>query len=125
MAIRGIGIDVVDSTRIARLLRGSGRFASRWFTPLEIDECEVSRRPALDYARRLALKEAAWKALGVLDWSGGVPWRHLQTSRVAGSVRIELAARLLSPSQAALQPVIHTAEISQGPICVAVVIIED
>ena len=124
MAIRGIGIDVVDSKRIARLLQGSGRSALRWFTPLEIAECHVSRQPAVDFARRLALKEAAWKALGVRDWTGGVPWRHLQTSRRCGEVRIALAAVLLSSAFADRRPVIYAAEVAQGTLCVAVVLIE-
>lgn len=125
MAIRGVGIDVVDSTRIARLLRMSDRFASRWFTPREVAECQLSRQPALEYARRFALKEAVWKALGTRDWGGGVPWRYLQTSRGMGSVHIDVAVELLSQSFADRRPVIHAAEVEQGAICVAVVVIED
>lgn len=86
---------------------------------------EQSPSPAVEFARRLALKEAAWKSLGVQKWSGGVPWRHVQTSRCGGPVHIHLAAQLLSPDAASRQLVIHVAEAEYGTICIAMVVIED
>lgn len=90
MTVHGVGIDVVDTVRVERLLARSMRFASRWFTPDEIDQCQSLARPARAYAQRLAAKEAVWKALALDDWSGGVPWRDIGISRGIGGVTVEL-----------------------------------
>ena len=77
--ICGVGVDVVDILRIQRLVHGSARFTNRWFTSDEIDQCSAARDSIWAYGRRLAAKEAAWKAIGLGVWLGGVPWRQLST----------------------------------------------
>ncbi|TQL69986.1 holo-[acyl-carrier protein] synthase [Nocardioides albertanoniae] len=78
MSLRGVGIDVADIRRFARLLamRGSG-FAVRWFTEAEIAQCMATATPATAFAMRYAAKEAVWKALGPGEWSGSLPWRGI------------------------------------------------
>lgn len=77
MTIHGVGIDVVEASRISRLLSQSGkRFEARWFTAEEIDQCRAQRDPVEAFARRLAAKEAVWKALGGVG-GGPVPWRGI------------------------------------------------
>jgi holo-[acyl-carrier protein] synthase len=74
----GIGLDLVDTARVARAL---GRFGERLVAKL-MDEDEASRlpSPAEERAAALALaiagKEAASKALGT-GWSDGVRWRDV------------------------------------------------
>jgi len=63
--IYGIGIDVVEPQRIARLLEKFGeRFAHRVLTPVEWPGYLKSVKPVLFVANRFAAKEAFSKAMG-------------------------------------------------------------
>lgn len=76
--LRGVGIDVADSSRVALMVSKYGdRFTTRWFTAAEITHCSRADRPADAYAVRFAAKEAVWKALA-LDWAGPLPWRFIE-----------------------------------------------
>lgn len=89
MHLRGVGIDIVDVRRVARLLEGRGAFRTRWFTAGETARCDAAPDPARAYAAVLAAKEAAWKALGV-KWDGGVPWAGLTVLERPGGWAVEL-----------------------------------
>ena len=63
--IYGIGIDVIEPHRVARLIDKFGeRFARRVLTPLEWPGFEKTVRPVLFIANRFAAKEAFSKAMG-------------------------------------------------------------
>ena len=63
--IYGIGIDVVEPRRIARLMEKYGeRFARRVLTPLEWAPYLRSGKPVLFLSNRFAAKEAFSKAMG-------------------------------------------------------------
>lgn len=63
--IVGVGIDVVDTSRMQALIERHGeRFEKRVFTPSEISYCRGKKHPFLHYSARFAAKEAAVKALG-------------------------------------------------------------
>jgi holo-[acyl-carrier protein] synthase len=63
--IYGIGVDVVEPGRIARLIERFGdRFVRRILSPLERPGYSHSSRPALYLANRFAAKEAFSKAMG-------------------------------------------------------------
>lgn len=63
--IYGIGTDLVEPSRIARLLDKYGeRFARRILTPDELPAYQKSVKPVLFLANRFAAKEAFSKALG-------------------------------------------------------------
>jgi len=63
--IYGIGIDVVEPRRVARLLDKYGeRFARRVLTPLEWPGYLRTVKPVLFIANRFASKEAFSKAMG-------------------------------------------------------------
>lgn len=74
----GIGVDLVETDRVARAL---ARFGDRFVGRL-MDAEEASRLPPGGEERALALalavagKEAASKALGT-GWSDGVAWRQV------------------------------------------------
>ena len=76
--IVGVGIDLIETERVARAL---DRWGDRLVAKL-MGEAEASRLPegATDRARAIALaiaaKEAASKALGT-GWSRGVCWRDV------------------------------------------------
>jgi holo-[acyl-carrier protein] synthase len=84
--IVGLGIDVVEVGRIARLLEEPAgrveRFLARCFTPGERAFCEARRDRASGYAARFAAKEAAYKALSVVP---GARWLDFEVVRPAGS----------------------------------------
>ena len=63
--IYGIGIDVVETHRVARLLEKYGeRFARRVLTSREWPRYETTRNPVLFLANRFSAKEAFSKAMG-------------------------------------------------------------
>jgi holo-[acyl-carrier protein] synthase len=64
--IVGIGCDVVELERFAKVLSRTGdRFLVRLFTPAEILYCKHFSNPIPHFAGRFAAKEALSKALGV------------------------------------------------------------
>ncbi len=62
MDIVGIGVDLVDVERVARILERRKTFVERVFTPPEIEYCERQANPAESYAARWAAREACRKA---------------------------------------------------------------
>ena len=87
----GIGLDLVDTARVARALERFGdRFVGKLMDP---EEAEALPASAPERAAALALavagKEAASKALGT-GWSQGVRWRDVVVSTSPGpSVRLD------------------------------------
>ena len=65
MSLIGIGIDVVEVSRIKSSLDEFGeKFLTRIFTEIEREYCEKQKRPELHLAARFAAKEAIAKAFG-------------------------------------------------------------
>lgn len=78
MIILGIGTDIVECPRIARMIDQHGEaFLRKVFTPREISECNARKRPTEHFAARWAVKEAVFKALGI-TWRGPVAWTDLE-----------------------------------------------
>jgi len=60
----GIGTDIVETGRIARLIeRYEEHFIRKVFTPAERRYCDARKHRAMHYAARWAVKEAFYKAL--------------------------------------------------------------
>jgi len=75
--IHGIGVDVVEISRIRRALKRRGeRFIRRIFTEEEASYCMRKSDPAPSFAVRFAAKEAFFKALGTGQRSG-IRWREV------------------------------------------------
>jgi len=90
MNIIGIGIDATDIPRIASTIERYGdRFVRRIFTDGEIAYCTRRRLPAIHFAGRFAVKEAAMKALGT-GHSHGVLWRDVEVVRRGGPPQLHL-----------------------------------
>ena len=65
MKIFGIGTDIVNITRIDKLIKKDGvKFKKRIFTSNEIKYCQIKKNPSSYFAKRYAAKEALSKALG-------------------------------------------------------------
>ena len=94
MLLLGIGIDVVEVSRIEESMAEFGdRFLNRIFTPTEQDYCQRQRRSAIHYAARFAAKEAVSKAFGT-GIGKDVSWLDLEVVRKAsGEPEVLLSGR--------------------------------
>ncbi|MCA9173662.1 MAG: holo-ACP synthase [Planctomycetales bacterium] len=78
MAIVGIGTDIVECLRIARMIERHGElFLNRVFTPDEIAYCSSRKAVTQHYAGRWAAKEAVLKTLGT-GLTGGITWLDIE-----------------------------------------------
>ncbi|WP_083785934.1 holo-ACP synthase [Nakamurella multipartita] len=72
-----IGTDIVEVSRVARLLAsGEQRFMRHWFTDEEITYCTSKAFPARHLAARLAVKESMLKALR-WRWASAARWPEI------------------------------------------------
>jgi len=84
VAIRGIGIDVVQVDRLVKALERFGdRMERRLFTEGELAYCRSHKDPLPHLAARFAAKEALFKAIGT-GLSGGVGWRQAEVIQPGG-----------------------------------------
>ena len=88
MRIVGIGVDVVEVDRVARLMERRRTFRHRVFTPQEVSYCETRATPAGSYAARWAAREACIKALGGVR---NLKWQDISVERApSGAPRLAL-----------------------------------
>ena len=80
MAEAGIGVDIVEISRMKSILEKTPSFARRVFTEEERAYCDASSRPAAHYASRFASREAVLKALGT-GFSQGVGRKDVSVTR--------------------------------------------
>ena len=74
--ILGLGLDLIERDRVARLMRRYGeRFLARILTPAELGSMHGT--PDGYVASRIACKEAAFKALGT-GCAKGVTWKQIE-----------------------------------------------
>ena len=120
MAIIGIGIDIVEISRISGIINQYGdKFINRIYTPAEIDICGGSER---HFAGRWAAKEAFYKAL-----PGGLQrissWQSVQIlSGIEGRPVVEVCGEELRREMAGA--VVHLSITHERAYCVASVVIE-
>lgn len=124
--ILGLGMDVVEVGRIARLLEGpAGRAASflaRCFTSAERAFCDARRDRATAYAARFAAKEAAVKALGA---PRGVSWQDFEVTRVEGRApSLALSGRAATAASRLGVVRAHLTITHDGGVAAAVVVLE-
>jgi len=79
--ICGVGLDLTDIDRIARLLaRHPERARARLFTAGERDYCDRRGAPARHFAARFAAKEAAYKALSGSEEARHIHWQEIEVA---------------------------------------------
>jgi holo-[acyl-carrier protein] synthase len=78
LEIVGIGVDLVDVSRVERVLARRKTFVERVFTDEEIAYCERQSSKAECYAARWAAREACRKALGGIR---DMRWHDVRVSR--------------------------------------------
>ncbi len=82
MTAIGIGVDLVEVSRVAAIIADKGsRVFQRLLTPSERAYCESRPDPATHVAVRLAAKEAVYKALQGTAAARGIGWREIEVVR--------------------------------------------
>ena len=126
--ILGIGSDITDVRRIAKVLdRHGDRFIDRIFTPIERAKAEKRRNRVETYAKRFAAKEACAKALGT-GLRAGVWWRDMGVVNLpSGRPTLELTGgarrRLDAITPAGYEARIDLTITDEGPMAHAFVVI--
>jgi holo-[acyl-carrier protein] synthase len=126
--ILGIGSDIVDVRRMARVIERHGnRFLERIFTGTERAKAERRARRVETYAKRFAAKEACAKALGT-GLRAGVFWRdmgvvNLPSGRPTMKLTGGALARLEAITPADCDARIDITITDEGPTAQALVII--
>ncbi len=126
--ILGMGVDLIDTRRVARTLERFGeRFTRRCFTEIERQKADRRLKRADTYAKRFAAKEACSKALGT-GYSRGVFMRDIGVVNLpGGKPTLELTGGALRRLQAmtpdGLQPHIELTITDEPPLAQAIVLI--
>jgi len=126
--ILGIGSDICDARRIAKVIERHGdRFIDRIFTPAERAKADRRRNRVETYAKRFAAKEACAKALGT-GLRAGVWWRDIGVTNLpSGRPTLQLTGgakrRLEAITPAGYQARIDLTMTDEGPMAQALVII--
>ncbi len=82
--IIGIGTDIIECLRIARMIERHGElFIDRVYTAHEIRYCQNRAQSTQHFAGRWAAKEAILKALGT-GWRRGIAWRDIEIRNEKG-----------------------------------------
>jgi len=123
--ILGVGLDVVETERIARALALHGRrFEERVYTAAELAECAQRADRAQALARRFAAKEALLKALGTGS-ARGISFQQVEVVRAdGGSPTMSLTGSAAAEARRKGVRQIHVSLSHQPGLAAAVVILE-
>ncbi|MDB4861669.1 holo-ACP synthase [Pirellulaceae bacterium] len=78
MNVIGLGTDIIECLRIAKMIEKHGElFLNRVYTQSEIAYCSSRKGANQSYAGRWAVKEAVLKAMGT-GWSRGIRWKDIE-----------------------------------------------
>lgn len=123
--ILGLGLDLVDVSRVARILGGppgrAERFLARVFTSGERAFCDRCADRAERYAARFAAKEAALKALGV---PAGLRFTELEVVRGEGAPSLSLAGKAAEAARRLGVARVHLTITHDGGMAAAAVVAE-
>jgi len=123
--IAGVGVDIVDISRIQSLLDRYGeRFLRRVYTEAETAYAMGGENRAERLAGRFAVKEAMMKALGT-GKSQGILWRDVETLRArSGKPEVHLHGQAVRWAKLRGGGGIHVSITHDGGKAVAFVILE-
>jgi holo-[acyl-carrier protein] synthase len=121
MRIKGHGIDVVDLSRIGKIVSRDEDFVQGWFSDREILRLWERRFRVEDIGERIAAKEAVVKALGT-GFSGDVSWQDIEVDTLScGSTKIVLSGGALNAAQSLgvtnlVVSISHTASLAMASV---------
>ncbi len=119
----GIGIDIVETERLARALAAPGRFQDRVFTAGELAACADRGDRTQALAARFAAKEACLKALGAGILEGGLRQVEI-VSDARGAPQLRLAGTLAERARRCGVRHAHVSLTHEPGFAAAVVILE-
>jgi len=125
--ICGIGMDLADIPRVARLLaRHPERGRARLFTAGERAYCDRRGEPARHFAARFAAKEAAYKALAGSEEARHIHWQDIEVanSPLDGRPLLLLHGRAAKRAAELGVSVIHVTLTHSDKVAGAVVVLE-
>jgi holo-[acyl-carrier protein] synthase len=125
MAVKGIGVDVVQVQRlIASLERFGEKMERRLFTEAELAYCRRHKDPVPHLAARFAAKEALSKAIGT-GMSGGVGWKQVEVVQPGGhQPTLKLSGKALERFESLGCTSSHLSLTHDGGFAIACVVIE-
>ena len=125
MAVRGIGVDVVQVERLVQALERFGeRMERRLFTPSELEYCRTHKNPLPHLAARFAAKEAAFKAIGT-GLSNGIGWQQAEVIQPGGrQPKMAFSGLALERFQALGCTDAHLSLTHDGGLAIACVVLE-
>lgn len=77
------GIDIVEISRIKKIIMRNRHFVNEVFTEREREYCLSAKSPHIHFAGRFAVKEACLKALGI-GMAGGVDYAFQEIETLPG-----------------------------------------
>ena len=122
--ILGLGIDLIETARLARALARTPGLEARVFTDGESADCAARGDRVQALAARFAAKEACLKALGT-GWAAGLGFRQVEVVALAGgrpTLRLHGAAAARAASLGVTR--IHVSLTHQPGAAAAVVVLE-
>ena len=125
--ICGIGLDLADIDRIARLLgRHPERARARLFTAGERAYCDRRGEPARHFAARFAAKEAAYKALSGSEEARHIHWQEIEVanSPLDGRPILRLHGAAAKRAEELGVTVVHVTLTHSDHVAAAVVVLE-
>lgn len=125
MAIVGLGTDIVEITRIDKIVQKSGsKLAERILTPAEFQIYQSHKQPIRYLAKRFATKEAAAKALG-LGMRNGLAFNQFETlNDINGKPILSFLSLALLEAQRLGVRNIHLSITDEQHYAMAVIILE-
>ncbi|MGN0065015.1 MAG: holo-ACP synthase [Nocardioides sp.] len=123
-SVVGVGVDVAQSGRFARLLeRGAAGVWRHWFTDREASACQRAASPAQAATLCFAVKEATYKAVGA-EFSGPVRWRDIEALSTGGRWQVTLHGEVARTAAAAGVATLHVSTGRAGDGVLATVLAE-
>lgn len=123
--ILGLGIDLVETGRLAEALDRTQGFEARVFTEGESADCAGRGDRVQALAARFAAKEACLKALGT-GWAQGLGFRQVEVVREeSGSPRLKLHGAAAARAESLGVTRIHVSLSHQPGTAAAVVVLEN
>jgi len=123
--IYGIGIDLIEVSRVEKRIFGKTRFKEKVFSPEEIEYCDSFKKGRGErYAARYAAKEAFFKAIGT-GYRGGIAFHEISVRNdELGKPRIFLSGKALEFAEKESLSEIHLSISHLKEIACAIVVIE-
>jgi holo-[acyl-carrier protein] synthase len=120
MAIIGIGVDVVDLDRFAKVVEKTPAIVDRLFTKAEQTSAAGHQLPLISLAGRFAVKEAVAKALGA---PAGMEFHDCQVSN-GGQPQVTMSGTVAAVAADKGVTHWHVSISHDGPVAIAYVIAE-